>query len=158
MPCRSQQRPRRAGTQAPGCPARHGGSSTLTPEAVNRLTRAPAGDSRAAAAPSKFAAGPKVVPSPGGYTWVMRRVAIVRKEHAMVDPGSVGDWMQALLIAAALGGLAAACGWALREEEHGSVLRPDPTREASGAVASTAVEGMQPGRQQLAQRSKPRAG
>jgi hypothetical protein len=78
----------------------------------------------------------------------------------MVDPGSVGDWMQALLIAAALGGLAAACGWALREEEeaHRSVLRPGPTREASGAVASTAVEGMQAGHQQLAQRSKPRAG
>jgi hypothetical protein len=88
----------------------------------------------------------------------MRRVAIVRKEHTMVDPGSVGDWMQTLLMAAALGGLAAASGWALREEEHGSVLRPDPTRKASGAVASTAVEGMQPGHQQLAQRSKPRAG
>lgn len=117
-------------------------------------------DSRAAAAaPSKFAGGPKVVPSPGGYTWVMRRLVIVREEYTMVDPGSVGDWMQALLTTAALGGLAAACGWALREEEaHRSVLRPGPTREASGAVAFTAVEGMQAGHQQLAQRSKPRAG
>ena len=35
----------------------------------------------------------------------------------MIDPGSGGDWLQASLMAAALGGLAAAGRWALREEE-----------------------------------------
>jgi hypothetical protein len=35
----------------------------------------------------------------------------------MVDPGSIGDWLQTSLIAAALGGLAAVGWWALREEE-----------------------------------------
>jgi hypothetical protein len=71
----------------------------------------------------------------------------------MVDPGSAGDWMQALLMAAALGGLAAVCGWALREEEaqaHRGALRPDPARAASGAMASTPAEPTQAGHQQLA--------
>jgi hypothetical protein len=36
----------------------------------------------------------------------------------MVTPGSVGDWMQALTMAAALVGLAAACGRSLREEDR----------------------------------------
>ena len=35
----------------------------------------------------------------------------------MIDPGSAGDWLQASLMAAALGGLAAAGRWALRMEE-----------------------------------------
>jgi len=35
----------------------------------------------------------------------------------MIDPASIGDWIQASVIVGALGGLAAACGWALRQEE-----------------------------------------
>jgi hypothetical protein len=35
----------------------------------------------------------------------------------MIDPGSVGDWLQASLMAAALAGLAATGRWALRQEE-----------------------------------------
>ena len=35
----------------------------------------------------------------------------------MIDPGSAGDWLQASLMAGALGGLAAAGRWALRMEE-----------------------------------------
>jgi hypothetical protein len=35
----------------------------------------------------------------------------------VVTPGSVGDWMQASVMAAALAGLAATCGRALREED-----------------------------------------
>ena len=35
----------------------------------------------------------------------------------MIEPGSVGDWLQASLMAGALGGLAAAGRWALRMEE-----------------------------------------
>jgi hypothetical protein len=36
----------------------------------------------------------------------------------MIDPASLADWTQASLVAALLGGLGAACGWALREEER----------------------------------------
>jgi hypothetical protein len=35
----------------------------------------------------------------------------------MIDPGSVGDWLQASLMAGALSALAAAGRWALRLEE-----------------------------------------
>jgi hypothetical protein len=35
----------------------------------------------------------------------------------MIDPASMGDWIQASAIVGALGGLAAACGWVLRQEE-----------------------------------------
>jgi hypothetical protein len=35
----------------------------------------------------------------------------------VVIPGSVGDWMQASVMAAALAGLAATCGRVLREED-----------------------------------------
>jgi hypothetical protein len=47
----------------------------------------------------------------------------------MIDPGSVSDWLQASLMAGALGGLAAAGRWALRMDEaeratpHGAALR-----------------------------------
>jgi hypothetical protein len=52
----------------------------------------------------------------------------------MVTPGSVGDWMQALIMAAALAGLAATCGRALREED-----RHAPSRPPSGLVEATAT-------------------
>ena len=60
----------------------------------------------------------------------------------MVTPGSVGDWTQALIMLAALAGLAATCGRALREEErHALARRPGPTRPPSGLVdATTAAE------------------
>jgi hypothetical protein len=35
----------------------------------------------------------------------------------MIDPASMGDWMQASIIVSALGGIAAACKWALLQEE-----------------------------------------
>jgi hypothetical protein len=36
----------------------------------------------------------------------------------MIDPASLADWTQASLVAALLGGLGAACGWAPREEQR----------------------------------------
>jgi hypothetical protein len=66
------------------------------------------------------------------------RVQVV-EERTLVDPGSVGDWIPALLMVAALGGLAAACGYALRQEEaEAAAPRPAPLREPNGAVASGA--------------------
>jgi hypothetical protein len=54
------------------------------------------------------------------------------KEHAMIDPGSVGDWLQASLMAAALGGLAATGRWALRTEEADpDTLQAAPPREST---------------------------
>jgi hypothetical protein len=56
------------------------------------------------------------------------------KEHAMIDPGSVGDWLQASLMAAALGGLAATGRWALRKEEADpDTLQAVPLRESTRA-------------------------
>jgi hypothetical protein len=52
----------------------------------------------------------------------------------VVTPGSVGDWMQALIMAAALAGLAATCGRALWEED-----RHAPSRPPSGRVEATAT-------------------
>jgi hypothetical protein len=58
----------------------------------------------------------------------------------VVIPGSVGDWMQASIMAAALAGLAAACWRALREEDvHALPRRPGPSRPPSGLVDATAV-------------------
>jgi hypothetical protein len=48
--------------------------------------------------------------------------------------------MQALIMAAALAGLAATCGRALREEErHALARRPGPTRPPGGLADATAV-------------------
>jgi hypothetical protein len=62
----------------------------------------------------------------------------------MVTPGSVGDWTQALTMVAALVGLAAACGRALREEDRHALSRqPGPSRPPSGLVEDTAAaEGL----------------
>jgi hypothetical protein len=58
----------------------------------------------------------------------------------MVTPGSVGDWMQALTMVAALAGLAAALGRALREEDrHALSRRPGPSRPPSGLVEDAAA-------------------
>jgi hypothetical protein len=57
----------------------------------------------------------------------------------MVTPGSVGDWMQALIMAAALAGLAVTCGRALREEEQALSRRPGRSRRPSGLVEATAA-------------------
>jgi hypothetical protein len=57
----------------------------------------------------------------------------------MVTPGSVGDWTQALTMAAALVGLAAACGRALGEEDRHALSRPGPSRPPSGLVEDTAA-------------------
>jgi hypothetical protein len=58
----------------------------------------------------------------------------------VVTPGSLGDWMQASVMAAALAGLAATCARALREEErHALSGRPGPTRPPSGLVEATAA-------------------
>lgn len=64
----------------------------------------------------------------------------------MVTPGAVGDWMQAAIMAAALAGLAATCGRALREEDaHALARRPGPLRPPSGLVdATAAAENVEP--------------
>jgi hypothetical protein len=60
--------------------------------------------------------------------------------NIVVTPGSIGDWMQALLMAAALAGLAVTCGRALREEDgHALSRRPGPSRPPSGLVEATAA-------------------
>jgi hypothetical protein len=52
----------------------------------------------------------------------------------MIDPGSVGDWLQASLMAAALAGLAATGRRALRKEEADpDTLQPVPLREPTRA-------------------------
>ena len=57
----------------------------------------------------------------------------------MVTPGSVGDWMQASIMATALAGLAATCWRALQEEDAHALSRPGPARPPSGLVEATAA-------------------
>ena len=59
----------------------------------------------------------------------------------MIDPGSAGDWLQAFLMAGALGGLAAANRWALRMEEA-EQARPQvvSVRESTGTTTPTPAE------------------
>jgi hypothetical protein len=52
----------------------------------------------------------------------------------MIDPGSAGDWLQASLLATALGGLAAATQRALRQEaaeQPAPQPAPAPTRASA---------------------------
>jgi hypothetical protein len=42
----------------------------------------------------------------------------MKSEVRMIDPASAADWTRASLVAGLLGGLAAACGWALHQEAH----------------------------------------
>jgi hypothetical protein len=57
----------------------------------------------------------------------------------MVDPGSIGDWLQASLIAAALSGLAGVGWWALHEEEvDRTTPQAIPPRVSTGATCSPA--------------------
>jgi len=66
----------------------------------------------------------------------------------MVDPGSVGDWLQASLIAAALGGLAAVGRWALREEEADRTTRMrDPWARSASATMSLGGKSQKGSRQ-----------
>jgi hypothetical protein len=58
----------------------------------------------------------------------------------MADPGSLGDWLQASLIAAALGGLAAVGWWALREEEADRTTPEAVPAAPTGATAPTPAE------------------
>ena len=59
----------------------------------------------------------------------------------MVDPGSIGDWLQASLIAAALGGLAGVGWWALHEEEvDRTTPQAIPPRVSTGATTPTPAE------------------
>jgi hypothetical protein len=56
----------------------------------------------------------------------------------MIDPGSVGDWLQASLMAGALGALAAASRWALRmEETEQATPHAVPLRESTGTTTPT---------------------
>ena len=58
----------------------------------------------------------------------------------MVTPGSLGDWTQASIMAAALAGLAVTCGRALREEDgQAPSRRPGPLQPPSVLVDATAV-------------------
>jgi hypothetical protein len=41
-----------------------------------------------------------------------------KSEVKMIDPASAADWTRASLVAGLLGGLAAACRWALHQEQH----------------------------------------
>jgi hypothetical protein len=57
----------------------------------------------------------------------------------MVIPGSVGDWMQALVMVAAMAGLSAAGRRALQQEEgQAPPRRPGPSRPPGDLVEATA--------------------
>ena len=59
----------------------------------------------------------------------------------MIDPGSVGDWLQASLMAGALGGLAAAGRWALRmEEAEQATPHVAPLRVPTGTTTHTPAD------------------
>jgi hypothetical protein len=59
----------------------------------------------------------------------------------MIDPGSIGDWLQASLMAGALGGLAAAGRWALRmEEAEQATPHTVPLRESTATTTPTMAE------------------
>ena len=59
----------------------------------------------------------------------------------MIDPGSAGDWLQASLMAGALGGLAAASRWALRmDEAEQATPHAVPLRESTGTTTPTPAE------------------
>ena len=105
-----------AGTSAAGSDAAAG-----PPDAVPAVTLARCPPARAERVVSGRQAGHPQVPSEfAGATKVAFGRASYNfekwKEEDMINPGSVGDWLQALLMAAA-GGMAATCRWALRAEE-----------------------------------------
>ena len=55
----------------------------------------------------------------------------------MIDPASLADWAKASLVAAPLGGLGAACGWALREEQREPLVTARWTTQVATAPVST---------------------
>jgi hypothetical protein len=58
----------------------------------------------------------------------------------MIDPGSAGDWLQATLLATALGALAFTGRWALHKEETDQPTAQVPAAQPP-ASASAAAEG-----------------
>jgi hypothetical protein len=58
----------------------------------------------------------------------------------MIDPGSTGDWLQATLLATALGALAFTGRWALHREETDQATARVPASQPP-ASASAAAEG-----------------
>jgi hypothetical protein len=65
------------------------------------------------------------------------RDASTDEEVEMIDPASLADWTQASLVAALLGGLGAACGWALLEEERERLVTARSTTQVARAPVST---------------------
>ena len=55
----------------------------------------------------------------------------------MITPGSVGDWMQMLVMGSAIAGLAATCGRALREEDAPTLV----ARKHVQAIPAQPVSG-----------------
>jgi hypothetical protein len=47
----------------------------------------------------------------------------------MIDPASIGDWAQALLMAGVLGSVGAVLARTLREQERGPAVVPVPERQ-----------------------------
>jgi hypothetical protein len=63
----------------------------------------------------------------------------------MVTPGAAGDWLQASILAAALAGLAAAGGWALRQEDrHAPSGDPQPSAVSTASSAEIVTGGLLP--------------
>src|SRR6266542_3029487 len=54
----------------------------------------------------------------------------------MIDPASMADWAQASFLVTLLGGLAAACGWVLRQEQRERLLEARSTARAAGTPVS----------------------
>ncbi|HZD74387.1 MAG TPA: hypothetical protein VE776_10975 [Actinomycetota bacterium] len=57
----------------------------------------------------------------------------------MIDLASMGDWIRATVMVGVLGGLAAACGWAIREEELAPRSRVTMGRVPVAAAVACAV-------------------
>jgi hypothetical protein len=65
------------------------------------------------------------------------RDASTDEEVEMIDPASLADWTHASLVAALLGGLGAACGWALNDEERERLVTARSTTQVARAPVST---------------------
>src|SRR6266511_4620768 len=55
----------------------------------------------------------------------------------MIDPASMADWAQASFLVTLLGGLAAACGWVLRQEQRERLLEARSTARAARSAEHT---------------------
>jgi hypothetical protein len=54
----------------------------------------------------------------------------------MIDPAAMADWAQASFLAALLGGVAAACGWALRQEQRERLIEERSTAQVARTPVS----------------------